>query len=71
MPYLSVESGPLTPEQKVELIQRLTEVSSEIMKVPPEFFMVTIKELPDSNIGIGGKPIDLVKKEYLKKHRKE
>lgn len=71
MPYLSVESGPLTPEQKVELIQRLTEVSSEIMKVPLEFFMVTIKELPDPNIGIGGKPIDQVKKEYLKKHRKE
>lgn len=71
MPYLSVEAGPLTPEQKVELIQRLTEVSSEIMKVPLEFFMVTIKELPDPNIGIGGKPIDQVKKEYLKKHRKE
>lgn len=68
MPYITVEGGILTDEQKAQLIKRLTEVSSEIMKVPQEFFMTTIKELPDENIGIGGKTIDLVKDEYMRKH---
>ncbi len=69
MPYITVEGGVLSDEQKEQLIKRLTEVSSEIMKVPPEFFMTTIKELPDKNIGIGGKTIDVVKSEYIKKHQ--
>lgn len=43
MPYITVESGALTDEQKEELIKRLTEVSSEVMKVPQEFFVTTIK----------------------------
>ncbi|WP_276915181.1 4-oxalocrotonate tautomerase DmpI [Parvibacter caecicola] len=64
MPYISVESGALTDEQKEQLIGRLTEVASEVMSVPPEFFSVTIKELPDKNFGIGGKTIDRVKAEY-------
>ncbi len=66
MPYITVEGGVLTNEQKELLIKRLTEVSSEIMKVPQEFFITTIKELPDKNIGIGGKTIDIVKSEYIK-----
>lgn len=65
MPYISVESGALTDEQKEILIKRLTEVSSEIMNIPPEFFSVTIKELSDKNFGIGGKTIDKVKAEYM------
>lgn len=69
MPYITVESGIMTVEQKEELIKKLTEVSAEITNIPKEFFMVTIKELPDSNIGIGGKTIDRTKKEYLEKHR--
>lgn len=42
MPYITVESGVLSDEQKEQLIKRLTEVSSEIMKVPKEFFTTTI-----------------------------
>ena len=68
MPYITVESGALSDEQK-ELIKRLTEVSSEIMKVPQEFFVTTIKEVSDKNFGIGGKTIDIVKEEYIKKHQ--
>ena len=68
MPYITVESGTLTDEQKEELIKRLTEVSSEIMKIPQEFFVTTIKEVPDKNFGIGGKTIDKVKEEYRKNH---
>lgn len=69
MPYITVESGALSDEQKELLIKRLTEVSSEIMKVPQEFFVTTIKEVSDKNFGIGGKTIDIVKEEYRKKHQ--
>ena len=61
MPYITVEGGPLEASQKKELIEQLTATASTIMKVPPEFFLITVKELPDENIGIGGKPIDEVK----------
>ena len=64
MPYITIESGALTDRQKEALIQRLTEVSSEIMGVPQEFFAGTIKELPDQNFGIGGRTIDKIKAEY-------
>lgn len=66
MPYISVEGGFLSDEQKEQLIKRLTEVSSEIMNVPQEFFTVTLKELSDKNIGIGGRTIDIIKSEYVK-----
>ena len=69
MPYITVESGALSDEQKELLIKRLIEVSSEIMKVPQEFFVTTIKEVSDKNFGIGGKTIDIVKEEYIKKHQ--
>ena len=65
MPYITVESGTLSDKQKEELIKRLTEVSSEIMEVPQEFFVTTIKEVPDINFGIGGKTIDKLKAEYM------
>lgn len=68
MPYISIESGTLSDEQKEQLIKRLTEVASEIMKVPQEFFTTTIKELSDKNFGIGGKTIDVIKSEYTQKH---
>lgn len=69
MPYISVESGVLSNDQKVELIQRLTQTASEVMHVPQAFFTVTIKELPDANFGIGGRTIDKVKAEYIQAHK--
>jgi len=69
MPYITVEGGQLTVEQKEKLIAKLSEVSSEIMNIPQDFFMITIKELYDKNIGIGGKCIDVVKEEYMIKHK--
>lgn len=69
MPYITVESGALSNEQKELLIRRLTEAPSEIMKVPQEFWVTTIKEVSDKNFGIGGKTIDNVKEEYIKNHK--
>ena len=64
MPYISIESGKLTAEQKKQLIERLTAIASEITNIPEQFFTVTIKELPDENFGIGGKSIDDIKRNY-------
>lgn len=70
MPYITVESGVLSELQKEELIKQLTEISSKIMKIPQEFFVTTIKEVPDKNFGIGGKTIDRIKAEYIQSHNK-
>ena len=64
MPYISIESGKLTVEQKKLLIERLTVTASEITHIPAQFFTVTIKELSDENFGIGGKSIDEIKRNY-------
>lgn len=64
MPYISIESGKLTAEQKKELIERLMVTASEITHIPAQFFTVTIKELPDENFGIGGKSINEIKRDY-------
>lgn len=69
MPLITVESGSLTEMQKEELIARLTDVSSEIMNIPKDFFMVTIKELPNKNIGIGGRSIEKIKEAYNNKNK--
>ena len=67
MPCITIESGYLTAEQKSGLIKEITQAASRIMNTPPEFFFINIRELPDENIGIGGKPVDLIKKEYKEK----
>ena len=43
MPYITVESGVLSDEQKELLIKRLTETASEIMQVPQEFLLPLLK----------------------------
>lgn len=63
MPLINVEIGDLTKVQKEVLISKLTADASAITHIPPEFFMVTIHELSDSNIGIGGKSIEITKAE--------
>ncbi len=55
MPYISMECGTLTDEQKSRLIKELTETAAGI------------KELPDRNFGIGGRSIDRIKAEYAVK----
>ena len=64
IPYISIESGKLTAEQKKQLIERLTATASEIMNIPEQFFTISIKEIPDENFGIGGKSIDKIKHNY-------
>lgn len=64
MPYISIECGTLTAVQKQKLIEQLTEAAAGATGIPKQFFMVSIKELPGDSIGIGGRSIDRIKKEY-------
>ena len=68
MPYISVEAGALREEQKEKLIAELTAVASRIMEVPETFFTVTIKELPETNYGIGGESLRTVKARWFAEH---
>ena len=71
MPYITVESGVLSDTQKEELIKQLTEISSEIMKIPQEFFVTRKKEVPDKNFKKKKKTIDKVKAEYIQTHNNQ
>lgn len=64
MPYISIESGPLSAIQKQQLIERITEAAAETTGIPPQFFMVAVRELPDSSFGIGGRTLDRIKAEF-------
>lgn len=66
MPYITIEGGSLTKEQKNELIEKITQIASDITHIPSDFFFVTIKELSDENIGIGGRTVDKIKIEHNK-----
>ncbi len=63
MPYISFESGELDKKVKQELIKNLTEVSAEITGIPKELFFVSIKEIPDDDIAVGGKTVTEMKKQ--------
>lgn len=56
--------------EKGEVIYALHR-SIQIMKIPREFFVTTIKEVPDKNFGIGGKTIDKIKAEYMQTYGKQ
>ena len=63
MPLITFESGTISEEKKSELIRRLTEVASEVTRIPRGSFFVSIRELPDENIAIGGKTVKEMKME--------
>jgi 4-oxalocrotonate tautomerase len=61
-----MEGPNLTAEQKKELIKRFTEVAVEVTKIPSKFFAVTIRELPDENLGFAGETVVDIKKNLSK-----
>ena len=67
MPSITFESGPLTQQVKQQLITRLTAISADITGIPKDFFLLSIRELPDENIAIGGKSVAQIKQELNKK----
>lgn len=63
MPLITFEAGKLTEDIKKELIQKLTNISAEITGIPKSSFFVSIREMPDENVAIGGKTVKEIKKE--------
>ncbi len=66
MPYIAFEAGQLPAEVKEKLITTLTEVSAEITGIPKHLFLVSIRELPDDSIAVGGKTVRALKEELGK-----
>ncbi|AKL93798.1 putative 2-hydroxymuconate tautomerase [Clostridium aceticum] len=54
MPHISFEGPKLTKEQKEELVRKITEVSTSVLKLPKEAFTVVIRENDLENVGVGG-----------------
>ena len=64
MPYIQVEMGPATKEQKERLIKELTKSASEILGANESSFYVLIKENSLDNWGVSGKMLSEVLKEH-------
>jgi 4-oxalocrotonate tautomerase len=67
MPVIAWDGGRLTREQKQELVRRLTEVATEVTKIPAQFYSVIIREQPDENLGFAGETVEEMKTRMLKK----
>ena len=58
MPIVTLENaGKLDADQKVALIEKLTEVVVEITGKPGSAVYVRIDEVPRENFGVGGRPL--------------
>jgi 4-oxalocrotonate tautomerase len=55
MPHIVLDGPRLTKEQKREIVEKFTEIASEVTKIPKEAFVVMIKENDPDNVGVGGK----------------
>ncbi len=64
MPLITFESGKLSESVKSELIQKLTDLSAEITGIPKASFFISIREMPDENVAVGGKTVKEIKKEF-------
>ena len=63
MPVINYQGTELSSEQKAELIQKFTEIASEITKTPARFFTVIIQEFEEDSLGMGGKTVAQIKSE--------
>ncbi|MFD2263989.1 4-oxalocrotonate tautomerase family protein [Lacibacterium aquatile] len=63
MPYVNIKvtrerSGPVTPEQKAELIKGVTDLLKNVLNKNPATTVVVIDEVEMDNWGIGGLPAE-------------
>lgn len=54
MPFIKMEAGKYTKEQKEALIKGFTKVASETLGIPEDAFVVLLKENDLDNWGTGG-----------------
>ena len=57
MPYISIETfAGKTPEQKKQLIEKVTAAVTSCLGVPKEAVWVVIKDIPKTSWGEAGRP---------------
>ncbi len=61
MPIITFEAGKLSDKVKSDLIQELTNTSARITGIPKESFIISIREMPDENVAIGGVSVKEIK----------
>lgn len=61
MPIITFEAGKLTKEQKKELINKFTNIACEVTNIPKQAFIVSIREMPEENVGVGGITVEEIK----------
>lgn len=69
MPLITFEVGKLTKEQKKELISKFTDIAAKVTKIPKQSFMVSIREMPEENIGLGGITVEEIKERRSKEQK--
>jgi 4-oxalocrotonate tautomerase len=57
MPIITLEMGPLSTEQKENLIIAFTRDVCEVTGMPAEAMIVLIRELSRDNMGVGGQQL--------------
>ncbi|ADC65163.1 4-oxalocrotonate tautomerase family enzyme [Ferroglobus placidus DSM 10642] len=62
MPVIIFEGPKLSREQKSELVEKFTEIASNVTGIGREAFVVLIKENEPDNVGVGGKLLSELKK---------
>ncbi|HLO75432.1 MAG TPA: 4-oxalocrotonate tautomerase DmpI [Magnetospirillum sp.] len=67
MPLIVYESGQMTKELKAELIQQLTQTAARVTGIPAGMFFVSIHELPDDDIAVGGVTVTELKRQLAEK----
>jgi 4-oxalocrotonate tautomerase len=63
MPLIVYEAGQMAKHIKAELIQELTATAARVTGISKELFFVSIHELPDDDIAIGGVTVTELKRQ--------
>lgn len=65
MPYVNIKitDDGVTPQQKAELIQGVTDLLQKILNKNPETTVVVIDEVPTDNWGIAGRTVTVRRKD--------
>ena len=57
MPVIKVEISKQPKEKKREIIEKVTEVMSEVTSIPKQAFTIYVNEYETDSIGVGGVPL--------------
>ncbi len=60
MPFITIDAGRMSKDQKKALIKEITKLASEILNIKEEAFSVLLRENDPDNIGTGGRMLSEV-----------